>query len=215
MSEIGLHEAIFTLRAMRRLAPDPVPEADLRYLIEAATMAPTAQNQQHWAFVVVTDPAQRRAIGDIYRDLGRRFVRDGALASGRLDAATERVNRHALTLIEGMGEVPVQIVVATRGEHPADPVQGSAFYGSVYPAIQNLMLAARSRGLGTTLTTLHKAREADVKRVLGIPDTYTTVALVPVGRPRGRWGRPLRRPAAEVTHWNRWNGAPPGDQGST
>jgi nitroreductase len=215
MPEPSLHEAMHTLRAMRRLKPDPVSEADLRYLIDAATMAPTAQNQQDWAFIVVTDRDQRRAVGEVYRHLGRRYVRDLALAEGGLDGATERVYRNAMILVEGMIDVPVQIVVATRGEHPADPTLGTAFYGSVYPAIQNLMLAARARGLGTTLTTLHKAREEDIKRILEIPADYTTIALIPVGHPRGRWGRPLRRPAVEVTHWNRWGGRSPSDQGPT
>ncbi|MEO2169086.1 MAG: nitroreductase family protein, partial [bacterium] len=71
-------------------------------------------------------------------------------------------------------------------------------------AIQNLMLAARSRGLGTTLTTLHKMAEGRVKRMLEIPDGVSTVALIPVGYPRGKWGPPKRRPSAEATHWNRW-----------
>ncbi len=66
------------------------------------------------------------------------------------------------------------------------------------------MIAARTRCLGTTLTTLHKVREAEVKAVLGIPDEFDTVALIPVGRPRGRWGRPLRTPSSEITHWYRW-----------
>lgn len=215
MAELSLHDAMYTLRAMRRLRSDPVAEEDLRYLIDAATMAPTAQNQQGWAFIVVTDPVQRRAIGEIYRDLGRRYVRDLALAAGGLDSATERVYRNALILVEGMSDVPVQIVVAARGAHPTDPTLGTSFYGSVYPAIQNLMLAARSRGLGTTLTTLHKAREDDVKRILEIPGDYSTIALIPVGYPRGRWGRPLRRSSREVTHWNRWGGKSSAERGST
>jgi len=215
MAELSLHDAMYTLRAMRRLKPDPVDEADLHYLIEAATMAPTAQNHQEWAFIIVTDREQRRAIGEIYRGLGRRYIRDRALASEGLDGETERVYRNAMILVEGMVNVPVQIVVATRGEHPTDPTLGTSFYGSVYPAIQNLMLAARARGLGTTLTTLHKTRERDIKRILDIPADYSTIALIPVGHPRGRWGRPLRRPAHEVTHWNRWGGRALGDQGST
>lgn len=209
MTEPSLHEAIYTLRAMRRLKPDPVPEADLRYLVDAATMAPTASNTQPWAFIVVTDPEQRRALGEIYRDVGRRFVRDEALAGGKLDDSSTRVYRNAMILVEGMVKVPVQIVVAARGEHPRDPIRGASFYGSVFPAIQNLMLAARSRGLGTTLTTLHKARERDVKRILDIPDGFSTVALIPVGYPRGRWGRPLRRSSREALHWNRWGGSEP------
>jgi nitroreductase len=211
MAELSLHDAIYTLRAMRRLKPDPVSKADLRAIVDAATMAPTATNAQPWAFIVITDPEQRRAIGEIYREVGRRVVRDEALASGKLPDKAAKVYRNAMILVEGMIDVPAQIVVAARGGHPADPIQASAFYGSIYPAVQNLMLAARSRGLGTTLTTLHKAREAEVKAALGIPDEYTTIALIPVGHPRGSWGKPLRRPSREVTHWDRWGGV---DQGA-
>ena len=80
----------------------------------------------------------------------------------------------------------------------------STHYGSIYPAIQNLMLAARARGLGTTLTTLHKAAEDEIKAILEIPDDVDTVALIPIGYPEGRFGRPKRRPSRDVTHWDRW-----------
>jgi len=203
MSELSVHEAIYTLRAMRRLRPDPVPEEDLAYIVDAATQASSATNAQGWAFVVVTGAAERRALGDIYRDAGRTAV-ESALASGTLPPATARVYRDAMVLVEHMGEAPALILVAMRGAHPPDGVRGASHYGSIYPAVQNLMLAARARGLGTTLTTLHKLREADVKAVVGMPAEYETVALIPVGYPRGRFRQPVRIPSAEVTHWNRW-----------
>ena len=201
---LSLVEAIYSLRAMRRLLPDPVSDEDLRFLVDAATQAPSASNTQQWAFIVVTDAEQRRRLGEIYREVGRAVIRDQALASGRLSPATEKVYRGAMVLVEGMGSAPALIVVAARGGHPHDAVQAAAWYGSLFPAVQNLMLAARSRGLGTTLTTLHKLREADVKAVLGIPDGWETVALIPVGHPRGRFGPVLRAPSAQVTHWDRW-----------
>jgi nitroreductase len=202
--ELSLVEAIYSLRAMRRLAPDPIPEPDLRFLIDAATQAPSASNGQNWAFVVVTDAEQRQRLAEIYRDVGRAVIRDGALASGRLPSETETVYRNAMALVEGMGSVPALILVVGRGHPPTDTGQAAAWYGSLFPAVQNLMLAARSRGLGTTLTTLHKFREAEVKSVLGIPDGWETVAMIPVGRPRGRFGPVLRTPSEQVTHWNRW-----------
>lgn len=202
--ELSLVEAIYSLRAMRRLSPEPVSEQDLRFLVDAATQAPNASNGQNWAFVVVTDAEQRRRLGEIYREVGRAVIRDQVLASGKLPADTERVYRNAMVLVENMGSVPALIVVAARGHHPADAVQGAAWYGSLFPAVQNLMLAARSRGLGTTLTTLHKLREADVKAALGMPDDWETVALIPVGHPRGRFGPVLRSPSQQVTHWDRW-----------
>ena len=204
MSEISVREAIYSLRAMRRLEPDPVPEDDLRFIVDAATQASSAHNSQNWAFLIVTDPELRREIGEIYREVGRRVIRDQALANGKLDVATDKVFRRAMTLVEHLGEAPALIVVANRGPHPEPGVLASSWYGSVHPAIQNLMLAARSRGLGTTLTTLHMLREADVKKLLGIPAEFETVALIPVGYPSGRWGKPLRAPSAQVAHWQRW-----------
>ena len=213
MSELSLHEAIHSLRSMRRLEPDPIREDDLRYMVEAAIQAPSASNRQDWAFVVVTDPERRREVGEVYRQIGYAVVRDGALASGKLDEAARRVYRNAMILVEHMGDAPALVLVAMRGAPPADAARASAYYGSIYPAIQNLMLAARARGLGTTLTTLHKAREGEIKRLLGIPDEYETIALIPVGHPSGRWGRPLRKPATAVTHWNRF-GSQPGSPSS-
>lgn len=200
-----MHEAIYTLRAMRRLRPDPVSDADLAALVDAATQAPSAANAQHWAFVVVTDPEQRRRLGALYREVGRAAI-GGALESGRLDEERTRVYRNALFLVEHMGEAPALVVAALRGPQPEDPVRAAPWYGSIFPAIQNLMLAARARGLGTCLTTLHKAREAEVRRILGMPDAWETVALLPVGHPRGRFGALRRRPSREALHWDRWGG---------
>ena len=122
--ELSLVEAIYSLRAMRRLSPEPVSEQDLRFLVDAATQAPSASNGQHWAFIVVTDAEQRRRLGEIYREVGRAVIRDQALASGRLPPETEKVYRNAMLLVEGMGSAPALIVVAARGHHPADAVQG-------------------------------------------------------------------------------------------
>lgn len=205
MSEISLREALYGTRAMRRLRPDPVDEADLRFLVDAATQAPSGTNAQRWAFVVVTDPAQRRRIAGVYRELGERHV-GGALASGRLDGETARVYRSALRLARHLDEAPALVLVCAAGPAPADPVAAATWYGSIFPAVQNLLLAARSRGLGATLTTLHKIREGEIKEILGIPADVETVALVPVGHPAGAFGRPRRRPSAEVTHWERWGG---------
>ena len=205
MPDLSAHEAIYSLRAMRRLKPDTVPEEDLRYIVDAATQAPSAANSQDWAFVVVTDPEQRRRLGEVYRAIGRKVIRDRALASGELPDEVERVYRRAMILVEHLGEAAALILVALRGTPPTTAAEGSAWFGSIYPAIQNLMLAARTRGLGTTLTTLHKLRENDVKAILGIPDAFETIALIPVGYPQGRWGRPLRGPSSAVTHWDRWD----------
>lgn len=206
---LDVEEAIFTARATRRLRPEPVSERDLRFLVEAAVQAPSAENRQPWAFVVVTDPEVRARLGAIQARLGRRHIAGGALARGGLAPDEERVYRSALRLTERLAEAPALVVACMRGRPPADPARAAAWWGSIFPAVQNLLLAARARGLGATLTTLHKAAEVEVKAVLGLPDDVETVALVPVGRPAGRFGRPRRRPAEAVTHWNRWGGRAP------
>ncbi len=207
MSELSLHEAIFSLRAMRRLRPDPIPTADLNYIVEAATMACSPGNSQPWTFLVIVDRKQKERIAEIYRELGTKVIKEQALASGLLDTATENVYNDAMILVEGLQDAPALIMCCLDG-HPRDGgIHQSTYYGSIYPAIQNLMLAARAKGIGSTMTTLHKAREQDIKTILGIPDHIETIALIPMGYPRGRWGRPRRKPAQEVTFWNQWGEA--------
>lgn len=202
--ELSLHDAIFTLRAMRRLKPDPIPIADLRYIVEAATMACSPGNSQPWTFIVITDPTQKARIADIYRQIGNIAIRDGALSSGQLDADMEKVYRDALVLVDNLQQAPALILCCLQGKPPQGGIQQSTYYGAIYPAIQNLMLAARAKGIGSTMTTLHKAREQEVKQALGIPDDVTTIALIPLGYPHGHWGRPKRKPHREVTYWNAW-----------
>jgi nitroreductase len=206
MSEtpLSLHDAIYTLRAMRRLKPDPVPEEDLRYVVDAATQAASGENQQGWAFVVVRDPEVRRRIGEIYARLAEGGIPE--LIKSAPDEDEARVYHNALRFAGRFGEVPAMIVCCHKGAHPTgqSATQQATWYGSILPAVQNLMLAARARGLGTVLTTMHIFSEKEVKEALGMPDDYSTVAIIPIGYPEGEWKQPVRRAAAEVTHWDRW-----------
>jgi nitroreductase len=205
MDRPGFEEVLFTTRAMRRMRPDPVPESELRYLVEAATQAASAHNSQTWAFVVVTDRAQRQRIADAYRELAERAVKPGADGSMGLPEHERQIWANAYEFGKRFHEVPALIVCCMRATRPDTPVWSSSFYGSIYPAIQNLMLAARFRGLGTVLTTLHLSDEPRFKKILELPDDVCTVAIIPVGYPTGAWKRPVRKPADEVTHWNRWD----------
>jgi nitroreductase len=204
MSDLSLHDAIYTLRAMRRLKPDPIPVEDLRYIVEAATMACSPGNSQPWTFLVITDDMQKQRIAAIYRDIGLKVIKEGALASGLLDAEMELVYKNALILVDGLQRAPALILCCLAGRPQQGGIHQSTYYGSIYPAIQNLMLAARAKGIGSTMTTLHKAREQDIKNVLAIPDDVETIALIPLGYPQGQWGRPKRKPQGEVTFWNSW-----------
>jgi len=202
--ELSVREAIYSLRAMRQLKPDPIPVADLISIVEAATMACSPGNSQPWTFLVIVDPAQRKRIADIYRAIGIKVIKEQALASGLLDKAMTKVYNDAMILVENLQEAPALIMCCLNGNAGDGGIQQSTYYGSIYPAIQNLMLAARAKGIGSTMTTLHKARELDIKKILNIPDSVETIALIPLGYPHGQWSRPKRRPVHEVTYWNSW-----------
>ena len=205
MSDLFLHDAIFTTRSMRRLKPDAVSREDLEYLIEAATMAPSAGNTQMWAFVVVTDRDQIAKIGAAYRDVGERYIRDGVLADPEFTPERQRVYTQAMHNVERLDESPAIIVTCLLGRAPDDSNISSGFFSSTYPAVQNILLAARARGLGTVLLTLAtdyspvKPEEtAEIRDVLGLPEDVTITALIPVGYPQGPWGPPLARAVAGV-----------------
>lgn len=192
---IGVFEAIHTLRSIRRLKPDPVPEEHIERILEAATKAPSGGNRQPWNFIVIRDPATKRRIGDLYLE--------GAVAAGygsRPGAPPQRQRTH-------FGDVPVLILVCLRPQ-AATANTASSLYGSIYPAIQNILLAARALGLGTTLTTLHQLREKEIKELLGVPEEVETVALIPVGYPKGRFGPTQRLPWREVTYFDKWGAKP-------
>jgi nitroreductase len=185
-----LFEAIRTTRAMRRLdSARPVSEADIWTILEAASKAPTGGNSQPVRWIVVTDPEKKRRLGAIYGEAWKP-VRE--IYAQRADDAIAPILRSADYLGDHMGEAPVLLIPTSRSDDPA----------SVYPACQNLFLAARSLGLGTALTTVHRLREGEVKEVLGIPDDVHTWAMIPVGYPLGKWGEAQRRPVAETTYWD-------------
>ena len=193
---MDIFEAINTTRAMRRLDPDrEVSDADLLTIIEAATKAPSGGNSQPVRWMVVRQPERRRRLGEIYRECWLP-VREMYRAQ-ETTPAMERVLRSADHLGDHMGDAPAIIL-------PCSTDQPGHIEASVYGAVQNLFLAARALGLGTTLTTVHRFREPDVRAVLGIPDEVTTWAMIPVGYPLGRWGEAKRRPAREVTYWDAW-----------
>lgn len=182
---------------MRRLDPDrPVSDDDVWTIVEAATKAPSGGNSQPVRWIVVTDADTRRRLGEIYHDCWQpvREMYQQRFDEPGTDPGQRRVLSSADHLGDHMGDAPVIILPASKGGDPA----------SVYPAVQNLFLAARALGLGTTLTTVHKLQEDRVRAVLGIPDDVQTWAMIPVGYPTGRWGEAARRPVAEVTYWDGW-----------
>lgn len=195
---VDVFEAIRTTRAMRRLDPGrDVPDDDLRLILDAARMAPSGGNSQPVRWLVVRDRGQRRHVGEIYRRVARPSLLRTYEARARSDPAVARLLASSLHLADHMADAPVLLI-------PCAPRGLTRVEGAVYPAIQNLMLAARARGLGTTLTSLHRDDEGAVKDALGIPEDVDTFALIPVGYPLGQWGEGTRKPLREITFWERW-----------
>jgi nitroreductase len=226
MADIGLFDAIHSARSIRRLKPDPVPEPLIDKILDAAIRAPSGGNAQNWAFVVVCDPATRQALGDIYRKASDIAAAVYAVR-GRPPHLTERQFARMLGagghLWEHIGEAPVLLiacgvrpVVPPRATLPpaiAERYEDELAYAerirgaSIYPAVQNIILACRGLGLGTVITTNHIRCEAEVKALIGIPDDVATYALMPIGWPLEPFGPLTRRPVSGVTHADRW-GAP-------
>ena len=199
-------EAIYPTRAMRRVKPDPIPDDVLRAIVDAAVRAPSGGNQQGWSFVLVRDPEKRRRLQEIYKPLIDSLFQPGGPYAGLLEVedaeqrqANQRMRNSALYLGDHMAEAPVIVVPCIRGRG-RDLSSGA----SIYPAVQNLMLAARAFGIGSALTTIHRQREDEVRALLGIPEDVQTAALIPLGYPRGRWGVGRRRPVEEVVYADTW-----------
>jgi nitroreductase len=208
-------DVVATQRAIRRFLPDPVPDDLLARVLDAATRAPSARGAEPWAFVVVRDAALRAEIGRLYLaawEMAEQFT-EAADADRDVKASPHyaRMMRGADALARALGAVPVHVVCGldhARLGPIADGAGGlrspGAAYASILPAVQNLLLAARAVGLGTTLTTLHRAFEPALRELLRLPDSIEPVVLVPLGFPRDRFGATRRRPLCDVVHLDRW-----------
>jgi nitroreductase len=195
-----------TTRAVRkRLDLDrPVERDVLLECLRLAVQAPTAGNGQTWQWMVVTDADKRARLKELYDGIARPYLE--SQAEGAEDPQTRRVYQSAVYLLEVLDRVPVHVIPLIQGrlESP-EPFQAAAYYGSILPAVWSFMLAARSRGLGTAWTTLHLVNEAQTAELLGIPDGWTQVALIPTAYFTGADFQPAARPPVEqITHWNSW-----------
>jgi nitroreductase len=189
---VALHQ-----RACRDFAADNVPDADIEQVLRAATHAPSAENTQPWVFVVVRDPSTHEAINDLTRRIWAAGAREQA--SARIDA---RLAADVDAGIErGLGGAPVLIVV---GADTASGVHPRALGSSVFPAVQNLLLAANALGYGSALTTLTAAAGDELRAIVDLPPSVVPMAVVPIGRPARPLGSPKRRPVADVTHRDRF-----------
>jgi nitroreductase len=200
---VDLCEVMATTRSMRRLKPDPVPDELIRKLLEAGTYAPSGGNMQRWRFLVVRDPKIKQTVGAYYKRAWDEVVspryRAGEPAPGTSRDRFARMLDAAQYLADHIHEAPVWIVPCMEGASPARTA-GS----SIYPAVQNVLLAARALGLGATLTTLYLNFEKEVEAALNLPADVHSYALLPIGYPIGRFGPVRRVPLADVVYEDRW-----------
>jgi nitroreductase len=210
-----LYEAMRCAPTSRRFRPDPVPDELLHRALDAARFAPSGGNRQGWRVIVVRDAATREALRDLYLPNWRAYLEltGGArmLAEPHeFDAARVRMVRRADEYARGLGEVPLHLVVGVRiddlaitdAELPRQSIVGGA---SVYPFVQNLLLALRAEGLGAAMTTLLVPAEAAVRELLGIPDGIALAAHIGAGYRADPWpSRLARRPVDEFAFSERW-----------
>jgi len=214
---MDLYDAMSSCRAVRRLRPDPIPDDVLARLLQAAVWAPTGGNVQPWRVILVRDASAKHALGALYEKSWSQY--SGQVRASLASLPDERRAPHERTLAAGdhlaahFAATPViaifcfdpkQMAITDAGLARPSVVGG----GSVYPAVQNFLLAARAEGLGCVLTTLLCQHEAAVKALLAIPDGWGTCAAIPLGYPLRRGHGPLsRRPVDKLAYADRW-GAP-------
>jgi nitroreductase len=195
-------EAMFTQRAIRRLRHDkPVSDADLKIVLDAASKAPSGGNTQPARFLVIRDRDTIRAFGKLYHEAWWAKRRDEYGWKGKADIPEGSVYEMPALLADEMADAPVVILAFTLGR------PGGA--SSVFPAVQNLLLAARALGIGSVLTTLHADVMDRVREMFKIPDDAEFHCCIPLGYPRGSFGPTRRFPTSETTGWNTWGTPPP------
>ena len=204
--QIGLFDAIYTTRALRRLKPDPLSEETLFQLLDAAIRAPSGQNAQDWRFLVVTEPEIKQRMQS-WALVGWTRYQSRYAAEPELMDKLPRTQRLSLRAVEYLAHhlatVPAIIVVCgLRGRH-------SSPGGSAFPAIQNLLLAARGLGLGASIFNLPLSHADELMETLGIPENNQIYSLIPVGYPEDQHGPVRRKPVGQVAFWNRWEQAWP------
>jgi nitroreductase len=214
--DLSIDTLLTTTRSVRKRLDlsRPVEPEVIRECLELALQAPTGSNTQGWHFIVVTDPQQRQALATLYRKGGARYreliapVLQQRVASNEQEATTlARVIDSGQYLIDHLHEVPVHVIPCIQGRTDHLPIIAQAGqWGSIMPAAWSFMLAARSRGLGTSLTSFHLFFEQEAAEVLGIPyQEVMQAALIPVAYTLGTDFKPApRKPLESVLHWDRW-----------
>ncbi len=207
--QMPLGEALSTQRAIRRVRPEePVEEELLLQLIEFGTRAPSSMNKQSWEFILVRDPAVKAKLGWQNRFMWNR-VKGSMNKKRESDPNFQKLNRATQWGVDHFEEYPALIVACFRGPRIAwPPVLGASVYGSILPAVQNILLAARAVDLGANLTTMPLWSNWRARRILGLPFCVTPCVIITLGWPAGRYGPTTRKPVAEVTSLDRYGNRP-------
>lgn len=199
-----LFETIETLRAMRRLKPDPVPDELITKILRAGVCAPNGGNNQTWRFLVIKDRKIKEAVQVWYKRaydeiIGPRYA-SSAPPPGATKEGYQRQHSAVEYLTDHYHEAPVWIVACLED----GPNPGRMAGASIYPAVQNMLLATRALGLDTTLTTRHMLFAKEVDAALGLPEGVHSYAILPIGYPMGKFGPVGRGPLADFVYQDRW-----------
>lgn len=231
-TDASVMDVMATMRAMRRLKPDPVPDELLESIVRAATWAPSGSDAQHYSFIAVTDRAQIARLAELWREAELTYEGlAGHMVPDFEDPAHARMAETLRYQRDHFHETPAVIVACYSRSTPSGSgsldhlraavrnigwrrarklaagfvsAQNLTEASSIYPAVQNLLLAARAHGLGANVTVWHLLNNADWKAALGVPKDVGIYAVIPVGWPMGTFGPVRRRPLDEVLRWDRW-----------
>jgi nitroreductase len=203
-----LNEAMETQRAIRRLKPDPVDDEIILRLIDLAIRAPTGSNSQKWEFIVVKDPQVKQGLARLNRQVWRLYSRIGQRIT-QSNPKRQKILDAVQWQADHFEEVPVIIVACLKGRYiPFLHLSTTTYFGSIFPAVQNLLLAARAVNLGAALTTIPIWNLISARRILGLPWKITPCAVIPLGWPLGRYGPTTRKPVHEVVSFDRFGNRP-------
>lgn len=207
--QMGIFDTMFNCRAMRRLDTKEVPEEMLVKLVEAGNQAPSGSNMQAGRWIIVRDPATKKKLADMNRRgvegyLMPELERQPSLPHQNADKR-KRMADAVLWQMEHMHEVPALIIACLDFGQKVDPQMAALGGGSIWPGIQNVLLAARALGLGAAPTSLALGDPEAVREVLNLPDSMVAYCLIPVGYPLGKFGPVSRKPVSEILRFDGWS----------
>ena len=207
--EMGLFEVMYHCRAMRRLDKKPVPEELLVKLIDAANQAPSGSNMQNGRWIVVRDPEVKQQLADLNRKGVEAYIAPQASRAEALPHQSaekrQRMLKSVIWQMEHMHEIPALVIACLEFGAPVDAAAAMRGAGSIWPGVQNLLLAARALGLGAAPTTLGLQDQKAVREVLDMPDSMAAFCLIPVGYPLGKFGPVTRKPVSDIMRFDRWS----------